>query len=188
VNTLRYVIFPSKLSSFLFQIKIFDSYTFPDVMTGGIKEVMITPGRKYFLSITPNIIKGSEQMRDIEPQYRGCIFDDEKGDLYNENYPHNDCRFLCRLNDIIKMCNCHPFHYINFYNKTLCNLQDLPCLTKWKEHWLNVEPRVSTKKFEKHLYQCAHCIPKCDSVKYNVQTSFVHFSPMFSDEDRYIIL
>jgi Amiloride-sensitive sodium channel len=147
------------------------------MMSGGLKQIMIIPGRKYFLSITPQINFGSPLMRDLDPFNRGCIFDDEKLPQFPANYPHNDCRFLCRHQYIVNLCNCYPFHYVNSYNRTHCTLKDLPCLNKAQDNWLNAEPPVSHNRIEKRLFQCPQCIAKCDSVRYMVQTSFSFFSP-----------
>jgi Amiloride-sensitive sodium channel len=151
------------------------------MMSGGVKHIMIDPGLKYFMGITPQVNFASSRMRDLDPINRGCIFDDEKLPQLSEFSP-NDCVFLCRLQHLVNRCSCYPFHYINSHNRTHCTLKDLPCLNKAQSDWLAAEPPISTQNVEKYLFQCPQCIPKCDSVRYMVQTSFSHFSSELQDE------
>lgn len=67
-----------------FQLLIYDPQEYPDAMSGSLNEIYLNPNEEIFASIHPEQQVGSKLMRDVTPQSRGCVFDDEKKLIFNE--------------------------------------------------------------------------------------------------------
>lgn len=90
-------------------------------------------------------------------------------------YSHSECNLVCRLNNMISLCNCYTYiSNIQMNNVSICYLDDLPCLIEWKESWFNLEPLLLTLNKMKVSFNCPDCMPTCDYIKYKIQTSWGH--------------
>lgn len=65
----------SNLASFIY---IYDPMDYVYQSSGAITERIISPGQELFMSIYPQLVTGTQAMRSIEPDVRGCLFPDEK--------------------------------------------------------------------------------------------------------------
>lgn len=72
------------LTIILFQLLIYDPEEYPDAMSGSLNEIYLNPNVEIFASIHPEQQVGSKLMRDVTPESRGCVFDDEKKLIFNE--------------------------------------------------------------------------------------------------------
>lgn len=52
---------------------------------------------------------------------------------------------------------------------------DLSCLGRWKDKWFNSEPLIVDQK-EGRSFQCPECVPNCNYIKYNIQSSWSFFN------------
>lgn len=52
---------------------------------------------------------------------------------------------------------------------------DLSCLGRWKDKWFNSEPLIVDQK-EGRSFQCPECVPNCNYIKYNIQSSWGLFN------------
>lgn len=65
----------SNQASFIY---VFDPFDYPIQSSGALTESIINPGQELFMSIYPQHISGTESMRTIPPESRGCVFPDER--------------------------------------------------------------------------------------------------------------
>ncbi len=72
----------------------------------------VQPGYVTTFFVTPNKVKSSDDMKAIEVERRGCMFDFENGGLnIFANYTQKGCQFECSLNVAAKTCQCVPWNY-----------------------------------------------------------------------------
>lgn len=135
-------------------------------------------------------------MYDVASEARGCLFQteidlqitNELGHLLlvlcvliNYNFffvsrtSFGECNLACRLKDIIAFCGCYPHYLARLYNESQCLLGDLSCLGRWKDKWFNSEPLIVDQK-DGRSFQCPDCVPNCNYIKYNIQSSWGLFN------------
>lgn len=94
-------------------------------------------------------------------------------------YSLNECLLTCRLIDIGKFCGCILPHYVKIIpDLNMCLLDDMPCLSRWKMGWFNLEPIASNFRRlneESPDLHCPHCVPTCSYVKYSIESSTSNF-------------
>lgn len=180
------------------RILIFDTSNFPDNISGAIKEKFLSIGEEMFLSINVRPTVGSDGLRKYSKEMRNCVFNDEISLIYekyvqksigvliydNNNhlgylcsfYSLSECLLTCRMADISRFCGCIPPHFLNIIpNLNMCLLNDMPCLNRWKLKWFNLEPPISRNFITLDLH-CPGCLPMCNFVKYNVESSTSNFA------------
>lgn len=72
------------------------------------------------MSIKPNLITTSENLRHYKPQQRGCYFNSERKLHFFKMYTLINCREECVSNFTKKQCGCVIFHMPS--KKSLCFL------------------------------------------------------------------
>lgn len=55
-------------------------------------------------------------------------------------------------------------------------MSDLSCLSRWKDKWFNSEPLVVEQRAGRS-FKCPECLPSCNYIKYNIQSSWGYFNP-----------
>lgn len=175
------------------RVLIHHSNDFPDEVSNSITEKLMNAGQEIHVSIQPRPVTGSSGMRGFSPKARGCFFEDEAKLFYKKYYNirlnlqqqkiikfHNfsfytlsECLLKCKIDDIINSCRCYPFHVTKFYPSIPeCQLSDILCLQKWTDKWENVEIPDQKKKTQIRFLQCPQCLPKCDTITYQVKSSW----------------
>lgn len=57
-----------------------------------------------------------------------------------------------------------------------CQLSDILCLQKWSDKWGNVELPDIKESNPARFLRCPDCLPRCNYVKYDVQSSWGYIS------------
>lgn len=99
-----------------FQITIFNPGDYPDNTSGGVSEVLIAPKTESFIKLDASTFYSTEAVRYIDLSSRKCLFTDETNGLPS-GYTYSDCLVDCRVNEIIRLCNCRPFYVPRRGNK-----------------------------------------------------------------------
>ncbi|XP_076279111.1 sodium channel protein Nach-like [Lasioglossum baleicum] len=151
---------------------IFDPREYPDTITGGVTELLISPQRKQFVRLRALALSSSKLMQKFSVYRRGCIFAHEKG-LTHKAYSFGNCIVACTVKDLWKYCKCTPFFYPDFfvklYNRT-CTVEDLPCLIRYLDAKRGIVP-FDTVELEDLIegnstINCEICYPSCNDVTY----------------------
>ena len=75
------------------------------------KSIRLGPGKEHFVELSANVVS-SNRIKDISPEDRGCLFDDE-GSLDSEfykKYTFSNCRLECRIKETEEKYQCIPWH------------------------------------------------------------------------------
>ncbi|KAL7295500.1 hypothetical protein TKK_0011147 [Trichogramma kaykai] len=165
------------------KIMIFNSGDYPDNTSGGVSEALISPGTENYLTLDAVSFYSEPSVRRFDVHDRKCIFADEISALY-DGYTYSDCIVECKVDDVWRTCNCHPFFYPQRDSRRVCNTSDVKCLQKYNSKWWSVLPHdmkqgddeAKTFNFisnESWSLRCKNCYPSCDDVHYYLTTSSV---------------
>lgn len=88
---------------------------------------------------------------------RKCIFPDErKLKYYDEDYTYSGCMLDCRIDILLKSCDCVPPFYRPSQLYKYCELKDLECLSKYASNVTD-------------LRRCRHCKLSCHYTVFNIE-------------------
>ncbi|XP_076658617.1 sodium channel protein Nach-like [Halictus rubicundus] len=171
-----------------FKVMVFRPRDYPDTLSGGVSEMLVTPLTKRYVQLTALGLSSSDSIRPYPANNRKCIFADEKSPIH-KSYTSSDCIVACRIKDLWEYCKCRPFFYPDFgleqqYNRT-CTVEDVPCVDKYKDDRHDLVPYQTEAlshliKKNTTLY-CEACYPPCDDVTYIITTSTHSVKPKHFD-------
>ncbi|KAI4493118.1 hypothetical protein M0802_009668 [Mischocyttarus mexicanus] len=163
------------------KVTLFNPTDYPDNISGGVTEVLVSPLLESYLEIEAVSFHSTDQTKSYPIPKRKCIFPNEIQTRYGD-YSYSDCLVDCREQQIWKMCKCIPFYLptrteVNSkHGRRACTLTDLKCLTRYKSKWLAVFPHedktLNNTVREYNLLHCGNCYPSCQDVFYTIQSSF----------------
>ncbi|KAG7201468.1 hypothetical protein KM043_004228 [Ampulex compressa] len=166
------------------KVTIFNPRDYPDMTSGGVSEVYLTPLTERYLEMDALSFYSTRDIMSYPVKKRGCIFPDELLTMY-AGYTYSDCIVDCKLEDIWRTCSCRPFYHTrrgkNEYSKRVCNIADIPCLHDHKRKWFSVIPHedrgLSNIVNETWSTSCKNCYPSCEDVRYIVRSSVSYMDP-----------
>ncbi|CAG9769093.1 unnamed protein product [Ceutorhynchus assimilis] len=162
-------------------LKIFLPGDFPDLSSGSLRQIIVQEKSEVFINVEANTLKTFPQVRALPKEQRKCKFSYEEETEFG-HYTSSNCFVSCKLKSIRLLCNCVPF-MMPLSNKSdmdMCNLVDIPCLSRYKGKWLRYYPFETVEKgglnldFEDSL-SCSGCLPNCNDVLYSIDTNYIEF-------------
>ena len=72
------------------------------------KSIQLQAGREHFVDISATVVSTNE-IRDIKPKARRCLFTDESHLDFYKNYTFSNCRLECLIKEVEKKYNCIPW-------------------------------------------------------------------------------
>ncbi|XP_058055966.1 pickpocket protein 28 [Anopheles bellator] len=172
------------------QLQIFNPNEVPDITAGGVSEQFIQLGMETFVRVDAITIYSEPDVRRYSRQKRQCVFRDEVH-KYGANYGRSNCVAACRIRSVQALCECVPFFLpmargpAGSNSVTICNLQHIACLNKYKIKWSTVITELVQiagleKEMEESLY-CPECLPACSDSKYETRASSLPLIPTHRD-------
>ena len=73
------------------------------------KSIQLQPGREHYVDLSASVVS-TNNIKDILPEARGCLFNDESDLDFYESYTYSNCRLECRIKAAEKKHNCIPWH------------------------------------------------------------------------------
>ena len=73
------------------------------------KSIRLGPGKEHFVELSANVVS-SNRIKDISPEDRGCLFDDEGSLEFYKKYTFSNCRLECRIKETEEKYQCIPWH------------------------------------------------------------------------------
>ncbi|CAO1411437.1 unnamed protein product [Diamesa serratosioi] len=123
------------------------------------------------LLIKPKMTITEEDLREYSLERRNCYFDGEKNLRFFKQYTKYNCEQECLSNFTLKSCGCVKFSVIRDSVTKICGAYDMDCYENAENELfngdMNAESRDDKKKY-KMLTAC-QCLPKCDSLKYEIE-------------------
>ncbi|GLG99400.1 Sodium channel protein Nach, partial [Gryllus bimaculatus] len=113
------------------QVLVHAPYNYPDVTARG---VIIGSDREAFMQISAESTYTSDNLRHLSPHDRKCFLKEENSpnkSLGGTQYSYRNCMVQCRLQHMIKLCQCAPFNYHFFKSSKTCGLADIECLSRY---------------------------------------------------------
>ncbi|KAI4488109.1 hypothetical protein M0804_004957 [Polistes exclamans] len=163
------------------KVTLFNPTDYPDNISGGVTEVLVSPLLESFLQIEAVSFHSTSHTKSYPIPKRKCIFSNEIQTRYGD-YSYSDCLVDCREEQIWKMCKCIPFYLPTRTNvqskhgRRACTLTDITCLDRYKSNWLTVFPHddetLNNTVDEYNSLRCRNCYPSCEDVLYTIQSSF----------------
>ncbi|KAJ8916278.1 hypothetical protein NQ315_016419 [Exocentrus adspersus] len=170
-----------------YKVHIFNCKDFPDVLSGSLQEILVSPGIHTLFSIELDVIRSTPQIESIPTHLRKCVFDSEIRTSFG-TYTQSDCLVECKARTMRDLCNCIPFVLPFDPNNTkikydgVCSLIDIPCLSQYSRKWTKYYPIGLDSDYlnvEKQDSLYCECLPACDGVNYNIHTNVL---PIASDD------
>ncbi|XP_063921273.1 sodium channel protein Nach-like [Zophobas morio] len=174
--------FYSIISSIGITVQIFDSYDYPDKPSGNMKEILIENGSESFIEINPTTYEAVADVRDYPVEKRGCIFRRESPTIFGSLYSLSNCIVGCRIESALALCQCIPFKLPLSNESTVCTIEDIPCVHRYRDKWFTMAPDEDVQEHlprEQHdALRCSRkCYPKCSGTFYDVQ---INSFPLFN--------
>ena len=73
------------------------------------KSIPLQPGREHFVDLSVKEVS-TNNIREISPEDRGCLFNDESDLEFYTSYTFSNCRLECGIKEAEKRHNCIPWH------------------------------------------------------------------------------
>ena len=73
------------------------------------KSIQLQPGREHYVDLSASIVS-TNNIKDILPEARGCLFNDESDLEFYESYTYSNCRLECRIKAAEEKYKCIPWH------------------------------------------------------------------------------
>ena len=74
------------------------------------KSIKLEPGREHFVDLSASIVSSTEEIREISPKARDCLYTDESGLDFYESYTYTNCKFECRVKEAEEKVKCIPWY------------------------------------------------------------------------------
>ncbi|KAL9694284.1 hypothetical protein quinque_013569 [Culex quinquefasciatus] len=178
--------FYNLFNSIGFSLQVFNPTEVPDITSGGVQEQFIHLGTETFIRVDAITINSEPDVRRYSKETRQCVFRNELL-KYGGRYGRSNCVAACRIRSVVALCECVPFYMptaagvAGDRSLTVCNLQHIVCLNKYKIKWSTVITNIVDipgleKEMEESLY-CPECLPSCTNTKYHISTSELPLIP-----------
>ncbi|XP_034256210.1 sodium channel protein Nach-like isoform X2 [Thrips palmi] len=152
-------------------------------------QAMVALGKESMVQMVPRIRNASPSLRDVTPQRRRCLFEDENPTSASDQYSDHMCAIECAAAKLWRTCKCRPLNLprIRGPRGTLCGLDKLPCLAKFneEEHDAMVKSQVrgdllpsspaEADKLSEEITQMCGCLAQCNSIDYELETTTANF-------------
>ncbi|XP_028171195.1 sodium channel protein Nach-like [Ostrinia furnacalis] len=161
-----------------FKIFLFDPTHFADPNAGGrVTRRIIEPGQWTYLQLQSVKQFTTREVKKYPVKTRKCLYHDEDTETFGSLYSYSACIVSCKIKTINTLCKCTPFFLPTNRDDSVCTLNELRCLNKYKEKLLYLYPTdaLITDGLETELEDslwCPQCQPDCEFTQ--------HFSKAFN--------
>uniref|UniRef100_A0A336M656 CSON011555 protein n=1 Tax=Culicoides sonorensis TaxID=179676 RepID=A0A336M656_CULSO len=90
----------------------------------------LAAGQSITLTVTPQLIRTSSQLRNYTPTKRECYFNHENPLKYFQVYTKENCELECLADYSMLLCDCVPFWMPRHKNAKVCGLENFECYTQ----------------------------------------------------------
>jgi len=87
-------------------------------------------GALFEIFIEVDVIYTDEDLADIEPEERGCFFENERRLKFFQQYSFKNCEAECYSNISLAKCGCVPFFLVRDKLTRICDTNDYVCSKK----------------------------------------------------------
>ena len=73
------------------------------------KSIQLQPGREHYVDLSASVVS-TNNIKDILPEARGRLFNDESDLDFYESFTYSNCRLECRIKAAEEKYKCIPWH------------------------------------------------------------------------------
>lgn len=147
------------------------------------------------ISVQPNMMYSSKDIKDYDPQSRQCYFQGEKKLKFFKTYTKLSCELECLAKLTLSTCGCVTFSMPRDNSTEICDLSKLNCVHDAEVSYVtrSLEYKLLNKHLQKDLkhgiikkddegfrklkkMESCQCLPSCTSLKYNAEISQTDFT------------
>ncbi|XP_076279922.1 sodium channel protein Nach-like [Lasioglossum baleicum] len=163
-----------------FKVTIFNPHDYPDMTSGGVIEIFVSPTTERNVEIQAIVSYSTTNVIPYSLEERHCVFPEEMVAI-RASYTYSDCIVDCKVADMLSLCNCVPFFLPNRDSNKVCNLEDVPCLLRYKYRWSSVVPNsglhIEVDDESENILHCNNCYPLCGDVTYTAKMMSAYIPP-----------
>ncbi|CRK90292.1 CLUMA_CG004020, isoform A [Clunio marinus] len=161
------------------------------------------------ISVIPQVLTTSKNLKNYEPRKRKCYFQGEKQLKFFKHYTQSNCKLECLTEFVRKKCGCVKFSMPHENTTKMCTSTDIKCMETAESDLIMSELEkkikedvtkaasppmvvnspvipimVSNMKLKKvSETKACGCLPSCSSIFYNTEMSQTLFDVVQSQRD-----
>ncbi|KAJ1522559.1 hypothetical protein ONE63_001745 [Megalurothrips usitatus] len=161
-----------------------------EIATERAAQAMVSIERESLVQVLPSLRNGTAALRDVSPERRRCLFENENPNSETAEYSHEDCTLECEAEKIWKMCACRPMSLPRVRGPKGKSPRDgpIPCNVSPfsdEKHDMTVKSQVrgdlvptnpvEAEVVSEQKFQDCGCLAQCNSVDYELETTTANF-------------
>lgn len=127
------------------------------------------------ISVKPNMITTSENLRHYTPWDRQCYFSDERDLRFFKIYTQRNCELECLSNYTMSKCGCVKFSLPRDRNTPICGARSIACYNEAEDVLLEQFFKDGLDKEKIKDETGCNCLPACTSIAYDAEISQAKF-------------
>lgn len=127
-------------------------------------------GEEVLMSIEPQMITTSDDLRHYTPQQRQCFFESERKLRFFKIYAQRNCELECLANFTKNECGCVKFSMPRDNNTPICGTSKIKCYNAAEDKLTKKNYAEGLQNIEDVSSGCG-CLPACTTITYNAQIS-----------------
>ncbi|XP_001357382.2 pickpocket protein 28 [Drosophila pseudoobscura] len=138
--------------------------------------ILVPHGDEVLVSVLPNYVMSTDNLHEISPEKRQCLFDDERSLTFFRSYSQSNCQTECLANFTISKCGCAKFWMPKPLGTPVCGLDDINCYTSAQDElYTLLQNQTMEKSVNDNVEIMCNCMPACTSLEYNFEISRARF-------------
>ncbi|XP_024941934.1 pickpocket protein 28 isoform X2 [Cephus cinctus] len=136
-----------------------------------LQSTVVEDDTELAIILSGTIVESVKSVRDLTLERRNCWYSDEMKLRITNRYSFESCVTECKLNYIIKLCECAPFYYPKIYDKVrTCGLMDSTCIWTYQRMLSTLHTIGTTHSTNNSSYADCSCLPQCSGESYTFNT------------------
>ncbi|XP_016929099.1 pickpocket protein 28 [Drosophila suzukii] len=134
--------------------------------------ILVPHGDEVLVSVLPAYVVSTDNLHEITPDKRQCLFDDERSLRFFRSYSQSNCQTECLANFTISKCGCAKFWMPKPVGTPVCGLSDITCYTSAQDElYTLLQNQTMAKSVDDRVDISCNCLPACTSLEYNFEIS-----------------
>ncbi|KAM7346051.1 pickpocket protein 28-like [Cochliomyia hominivorax] len=132
--------------------------------------ILVPHDHEISVTILPQYIISTDNLRDFSPEKRQCYFNDERYLRFFKSYSQSNCQIECLTNFTISKCGCVKFWMPKPSKLKICGLADIECYNHAADEMsLIIANQTKQKLIQPNMKILCDCMPSCNSLDYNFE-------------------
>ncbi|XP_017835475.1 pickpocket protein 28 [Drosophila busckii] len=134
--------------------------------------ILVPHGNEVIVSVLPNYVVSTDNLREISSDKRQCYFDDERDLQYFRSYSQSNCQTECLANFTMNRCGCVKFWMPKPFHVPVCGVDSIACYTAAQDElYMLLQNQTMQQSIDPTAPIMCDCMPACTSLEYNFEIS-----------------